>query len=247
MKRRPAPKFFSEYHYERKMVADAVRLGAMFPNIWMSFQLDVTGLVEVHQQKKLKQESPGLPAYFVLATARILSEHRGFIGHISGEKIKLPANVRMRITSRNVLGRMVSHILTNPQELEVSSIKATLNWLLATEDELILPRQKRFFSLPWWLRKVFYKFWLRSAEKRDLIFGNCYFACNGFSSLSGSFTTHTSSLWGVHLYYSDVYNKDERYFVTLSVSADHRMLDAYHLTFLAECLEIEFHKIAQES
>ena len=151
----------------------------------------------------------------------------------------------MRISSKNIKGRTVSQILTNPHLMSLFDIKNTLKKLVRIKDELLLPQQRLFYNFPWWLRNIFYQYWLSSKQRKELVFGNCYLVCNGPTKLNGPIITHVPSPWALAIYFSTVYRKENRYYITLSLTADHRILDAYHLNFFAECLQEEFKLMAE--
>lgn len=227
------------------MIADVIRLGSKFTNLWMSFEVDITELKEnLDLNKEFQYASQEFPPLFILATSRVLDKHPAFLGHVKGEKIELPTNIRMRISSKNIKGRTVSQILTNPHLMSLSNIKNTLKKLVIAKDELLLPQQRLFFSLPWWARNLIYWYWLSSNHRKALVFGNCYLVCNGSTKLNGPIITHVPSPWALAIYFSTVYKKENRYYITLSLTADHRILDAYHLNFFAECLQEEFKLMA---
>lgn len=234
-----APSFFNRFNFERKMIADIVKLGQNTPHLWMSFQLDITPLVNNLQNKTEKNlTNLDFPTYFIGATSQVLNQHRGFLGHVNGRRIEVPEQIRLRISSKNVLGRTVSTILTNPHEMEAKAISSILRQLLRSDTAQLLTSQRLFFDLPWWIRSLFYHYWLSSSERKGLVLGNCYLVCNGNTTLDGPITTHTTTPWTLAIYFSDVYSRENRHNVTVSLSADHRILDAYHLKFFAESLEM---------
>ena len=73
------PDFFCQFNYERKMIADVIRLGSKFPNLWMSFEVDITALKEnIDSKKEFKYSNQDFPSLFIRATSRILDQHPEF-------------------------------------------------------------------------------------------------------------------------------------------------------------------------
>ncbi len=246
MKKLKMPVFSKDYDYERKMIADILRVGLKYPSFWMSFQLDITALVEHLQKDPSQLENKGLPVRFLMAYAQVIAEHPEYIGQVIGNKIEIPEEIRIRISSRNVKGRTVSTILKNPHEMSGQALTTEFKRLILKKDSVLSPQQKRFFYLPWWVRSMFYQYWASSTKLKGYIFGHSYFACNGKSTLNGPFTSHNHSPFSIGVYFSDTFQRDGKHWVSISITADHRIMDAYHLTFLAEKIEDELRKMAVE-
>lgn len=244
MKDRKIGDFPIRYNYERKMIADILRLGKRYPNLWMNFELEVSALAALQKDTSKNRNFPGFTTCFFMAYAQVLKRNPGFMAQVKGHKIIPPEDVRVRVSSRNVIGRTVSVVVANPEEMNAMEVQRLFKKLLLRRDALLSPLQQTFFQLPWLMRYCFYWYWMRSAQYRGEVFGYAYFASNGNANLSGTFTAHTPGPGAIGAYFSNVVQREGRYWVTMSITADHRILDAYHLTKLAEEMEQALNQMA---
>lgn len=226
------------YGLDRKLIEDSVYLSSKVAKMGSFFEVDITELRSKIKSQK-KESNISIIAILFFCYAKTLASHkRAFALKNDHDKLYLfedadvffPYEVDGNSNQKNIARK----IFKKANQLSLSEIEAQLKGL-SKSSNVTTPQEKKFLTLPKFIRHWIYDYHFKRPLNRKAMFGNAFFSIlvnpvksNAYPLFSLPFNFHPIGIFmGLTSYVNE--NGQSKTKIIVTVSGDHSIINGADL------------------
>ena len=228
------------YHWYRKLVHDATRIGLKKPYIKVFGDAEITVARKlIKEYNRNRNDNISLTSYLIYCLAKTLKDYPKMQSYKSwNNKVYTFYDVDILIPVQLIIDGekfLTPFILKNAEQKNCSQIQEKLR-IASEKTEFNIDRtQKLFLKLPWFIRKLIYKVLFSSPLQLKKRIGTISFSPSHMFSKVKAYglgaPSHTTGIYTAGMFKEDAKTK-----VCISIIADHDFVDGAYLAQFGSAL-----------